>query len=87
MQEVIAVPQYTIRNVPDVVDRELRELARGRGLSLNQAAIDAIGRGLGVSAQASQYHDLDDLIGTWKQEEAFDQAIEEQDEVELDQWR
>ena len=33
------------------------------------------------------YDDLDDLIGTWKQDDEFDRAIEEQDKVDADIWR
>ena len=79
--------QYTIRNVPNTVDRELRDLARRRGVSLNEATIDVIKRGLGVSGEPIEYHDLDDLIGSWKDDDRFDAAIAEQDTVEPDLWR
>jgi plasmid stability protein len=36
MQEVMQMPQYTIRNIPDSVDRELRARARRSGKSLNE---------------------------------------------------
>ena len=42
------MPQYTIRNVPEALDRELRECANRKGMSLNDAAIEAIKRGLGL---------------------------------------
>lgn len=87
MQEVIAMPQYTIRNIPDSLDQELRERARRRGMSLNEAAIDALRRGLGISDDVVEYHDLDDLIGTWKKDEAFDRALADQDTIEPDLWR
>ncbi len=87
MQEVIAVPQYTIRNIPDVLDHELRERARRRGMSLNEAAIDALRRGLGIADDVVEYDDLDDLVGTWKKDEAFDQALADQDTIEPDLWR
>lgn len=37
-----------LRNVPDEVDRALREAARLDGTSMNREAIDAIRRGLGL---------------------------------------
>ena len=87
MREVKPVPQYTIRNIPDALDQELRERARRRGTSLNEAAIDALKRGLGITEDAVEYDDLDDLIGTWKDDEAFDQALADQDPIDVDIWR
>ena len=81
------VPQYTIRNVPEALDRELRERAKRKGISLNDAAVEAMKRGLGVAESDVVYDDLDDLIGTWKQDDEFDRAIEEQDKVDADAWQ
>ena len=81
------MPQYTIRNVPEVLDRELRERARKAGVSLNQAALDAIKRGLGITGSDVTYNDLDDLIGSWQHDELFDRAIADQDTVDPDAWR
>jgi len=81
------VPQYTIRNIPDALDRELRDRAKRRGMSLNEAAIDAMKRGLGITGGGVEYDDLDDLIGTWKDDGAFDQAIADQDKIDSDLWR
>ncbi|MCK4514188.1 MAG: hypothetical protein KAU31_02965 [Spirochaetaceae bacterium] len=78
------MPQYTIRNIPDALDQELRERARRRGTSLNEAAIDALRRGLGITENVVEYGDLDDLIGTWKKDEAFEQALADQDTIDLD---
>lgn len=78
--------QYTIRKVPDALDRELRERAKRKGISLNDAAVEAMSRGLGVGQDGVVYDDLDDLIGTWKPDDAFDRAIEQQDSVDADAW-
>lgn len=59
----------------------------GRGVSLNEAAVEAIRRGLGVVENEVVYDDLDDLAGTWQQDDEFDRAIEEQDRVDNDIWR
>ena len=81
------MPQYTIRNVPEALDRELRECANRKGMSLNDAAIEAIKRGLGLADTEVIYDDLDDLIGTWKSDDRFDHAIAEQDKVDTDVWQ
>ena len=79
--------QYTIRNVPEAMDRELRETARKRGISLNEAALTAMRRDLGVSESSPEYHDLDDLIGTWKDDPEFEEAIRAQDTVDRELWQ
>ena len=38
--------QYTIRNIPAEVDRALRKKAKAEGTSINQAALDALRRGV-----------------------------------------
>lgn len=81
------MPQYTIRNVSDSVDRELRERARRSGKSLNETTLEAIKQGLGIVGTDPVYDDLDDLVGTWQQDKAFDRAIEDQDTVDSDAWR
>ena len=81
------MPQYTIRNVPESLDHELRERAKRKGMSLNDAAVEAIKRGLGVADTDVIYDDLDDLIGTWKSDHEFDRAIAEQDKVDSDAWQ
>ncbi len=81
------MPQYTIRNVPEVLDRRLRERARRKGISLNDAAVEALARGLGVTESEITYDDLDDLIGSWKPDDEFDRAMVAQDTIDGDAWR
>ncbi len=81
------MPQYTIRNVPDALDRRLRERARRKGISLNDAAVEALGRGLGVTESEVEYDDLDDLIGSWQADPEFDRALSAQDTIDGDAWR
>ncbi len=79
--------QYTIRAVPPALDSALREQARREGKSLNQVALEALRRGLGVDTPAVEFHDLDHVIGTWVDDPEFDAAIAEQDRVDEDLWR
>ena len=78
--------QYTIRRVPGRVDHLLREKATRDNVSLNEAALQALSQGLGAGEEPQAFHDLDDLAGTWVQDEAFDRALEEQDRVDPDLW-
>jgi len=81
MQKEQAVRQYTVRNIPSALDRALREWDRRRNVSLNQAIVDAIKRGIGMDEE-QEHKDLDDLIGTWQKDEKFEQALSEQDTIE-----
>lgn len=81
------MPQYTIRNISEALDRELRDRAKRKGSSLNATVVDAIRRGLGFTETEVVYDDLDDLIGTWKHDDNFDQPIAEQDKVDADAWQ
>jgi plasmid stability protein len=40
--------QYTIRNIPGEIHFRLRRRARADGKSLNEAALEALQRGLGI---------------------------------------
>ena len=50
----------TIRNIPDAVEQRLRDVARSRDLSLDQAALEMLAHGLGLELEF-EYHDLEDL--------------------------
>ena len=56
--------QYTIRNVPEPVDRLLRQQAKKRGLSFNQTLVTTLKQATGYSEPAKVYHDLDWFIGS-----------------------
>lgn len=78
--------QYTIRNVPDLLDEALRRSAREQGKSLNEVAIEALARGAGLIEQFRR-RDLSDIAGTWKKDPAFESAIAAQDTIDAELWR
>ena len=79
--------QYTIRNVPDALDEALRRVARERGKSLNEVAIEALARGAGVTGERGRRRDLADVAGTWRKDPAFDSALDAQDTIDEEMWR
>ena len=79
--------QYTIRQVPARIDRSLRQKSKQAGQSLNEAVIDALGKGLGLGDERPRYHDLDKLAGTWREDAAFDAALAAQDQVDPRLWK
>src|SRR5688500_3202481 len=55
--------QYTIRGVPSAVYAALRRRARAGGKSLNEAAVDALTEGAGMTRQRRKCRDLSDIAG------------------------
>ncbi|MEX2444327.1 MAG: hypothetical protein WD492_12020 [Alkalispirochaeta sp.] len=51
---------------------------------MNDAVIEAIKCELGVTGTGHIYKDLDDLAGSWHEDELFDRAIIEQNIVDVD---
>jgi hypothetical protein len=80
--------QYTIRNIPDVLDVALRKRARETGKSLNETALDALAEGVGLAAvPARRRRDLSDLVGKWKPDPGLEEALADQDRIDPDLWR
>ena len=79
--------QYTLRNVPKVVDAALRRRAREQQKSLNEVALQALAHGAGVGDRPVRYRDVSDIAGTWIEDPAFDDAIADQDRVDEAMWK
>jgi hypothetical protein len=79
--------QYTIRNVPKVVDRALRRRADRTAKSLNEVALEALARGAGVENEAAEHRDLDFLFGSWVEDPAVEQALAEQRTIDRNLWK
>lgn len=79
--------QYTIRGIPAALDDALRERARAAGKSLNEAAVDAMAEGTGMTGARRKRRNVDDIAGKWKADRALEAALAEQDHVDEDLWR
>lgn len=79
--------QYTLREIPPIVDVELRRRAKAEGKSLNTVAIEALIRGSGIAESPIRQRDLGDVAGTWQEDRDFDQAIADQDRVDEKLWQ
>ena len=79
--------QYTLRDVPDRVDRALRTRAKAEDRSLNAIAVEVLSAGIGVGSEPPRFHDLDEFAGTWVKDPAFDAAIADMDKIDKDLWR
>lgn len=79
--------QYTLRNIPPALDEALRRKARAEGRSLNDVAIEALMRALGLSGEPVRHRALDDVAGSWEQDPAVDEALAEQRGVDPELWQ
>ena len=76
-----SMKQLTVRGFDDELAETIRQLARRDGTSLNQAALKLLRRGAGLPDGQGDGRNigsaLDDLFGSWSQQEAdeFDRAL------------
>jgi plasmid stability protein len=79
--------QYTIRNIPADVDRELRRRAKQLGKSFNQVALEALVSGAGMELKPRR--DLSEVVGSMSAKEAGhqDEEIRLQRQIDPDLWR
>ena len=84
--------QLTVRGFDDELAEAIRQLARRDGTSLNQAALKLLRRGAGLPDGQGDGRNigsaLDDLFGSWSQEEAeaFDASLEVFETVDEAAW-
>ena len=78
--------QYTIRAIPEAIDRAVRQRARRDEKSLNAVVVEAIARGLELDAGPAIHTDLDHLIGSWQEDPEFDRAIAAFERIDDDAW-
>ena len=79
--------QYTIRNIPEQVDRLVRQQVVKTHKSLNAVLLDVLKRGVGVADEPVVYHDLDELAGTWVEDPDFDAAMEAFESIDEELWK
>jgi hypothetical protein len=79
--------QYTIRNIPEKLDSIVREQSRKYQKSMNALLLEALAKGLGTAEEQITIHDMDELAGTWVEDEAFDEAIASFETVDGELWK
>lgn len=80
--------QYTVRAVPEHVDKALRRKAAAENKSLNEILREALIKEAGIAEPSGRFYtDLDPLAGTWLDDPGFDEAIRVQDQIDASLWR
>lgn len=82
-----ACMQYTLRNVPKVLDRALRQQARAQHKSLNEVVIEALQRAVGLVGELPVQRDLSDIVGTWQTDPEMERVLAEQRRIDPEMWR
>ncbi|WP_437225693.1 hypothetical protein SH661x_004186 [Planctomicrobium sp. SH661] len=79
--------QYTIRSVPEHVDRALREKAELEKKSLNTILLEALEQAAHQPERPVIHHDLDFLIGSWVDDPEFDEAMKQFEKIDEEIWK
>jgi len=79
--------QYTIRNIPDSVDRALKRRAKSAGKSFNQVALEALSAGAGESLKPVR--DFSEVVGSLTEKEAIhiEEEIRLQRQIDEKLWK
>ena len=84
--------QYTVRGVDKDLDRVIRETAQEYGISVNKAAVALLRRAAGLDTPANRkgppYHDLDELAGSLRRDEAAKllETVKESRKIDAELW-
>ena len=79
--------QYTIRNLPARLDEAIRKRAREEGKSLNTVAVEALMEAFGLRGSEPARRDVSELVGTWVDDAAVDEALAAQRCIDEEMWR
>lgn len=83
--------QFTVRGLPEGLERMIIKEAREKGISLNRAIISLLEKEAGTGkkpAKKKAHRDLDHLFGIWRKGEGkeFEKNLEQQREVDKGLW-
>jgi hypothetical protein len=79
--------QYTIRAVPDRIDRALRKRAKAEGKSLNAVVLQVLMEGVEAPDRPKRNENLREFFGTWVEDPAFDEAMKDFEKVDEELWK
>lgn len=79
--------QYTIRDIPDDVDKVLRAKAQAEGKSINRTVVSALRLGLCLDAPFQKKRDLGDVFGKGQPDAELDKALAECRQIDWEEWK
>ena len=81
--------QLTLRNIPDDLERTIREYSKKNGQSINQTVLDFLRKGIGLPLEGNKQRDLSFISGTWSQKEfdEFEDNVKIFEQIDEDLWK
>jgi hypothetical protein len=81
--------QFTLRQIPPIVEEKIRELADQQGQSLNKTVIYLLKKALGLEKTKEKYRDVSSISSTWSEEEAntFIKHCEVFEQIDEEMWK
>jgi plasmid stability protein len=79
--------QYTIRGIPQDLDRVIRKKAERSGKSFNATVVEALTRALDLDNSDKKQSIFDRLPGSTTLDQAFFDAIEAQSQIDPEMWK
>jgi len=79
--------QYTIRNIPPVVDQVIKKRAQQSGKSFNQTVVDLLSLQTFGTTEPPTDEGLGWFFGALTLDEGFDEAIRDMSRIDEDIWR
>lgn len=79
--------QYTIRGVPPAIDQALRRRARSSGKSLNEAVLEVLAEGAGISGTRRKRREMRELAASWTPDDELLAELEAQRVIDEELWR
>jgi len=88
MKEIRKI-QYTVRDISEAADVRVRETAAAEDISLNQAVVNALERGLGLAGEPVRYRSLRGIIRPTDKvdRKAWAETLGSMDEVDPEDWK
>lgn len=81
--------QLTLRNIPDDLDRSIRDYSQKKGQSINKTVLDLLKKEFGLPIEGNKKRDLSFISGTWTQEEfdEFEENVKVFEQIDKDIWK
>lgn len=81
----------SLRGIDEELAENLKKTAKETGASLNKTVLEILRKSVGTNSKKREvvYHDLDDLAGTWTENdwEQFKKATKPFEAIDRDMWK
>ncbi|MEI6071029.1 MAG: hypothetical protein WCS31_04505 [Verrucomicrobiae bacterium] len=81
--------QYTVRDIPAALDLRVREAAALEDISLNQAVVRALERGLGLAEEPVKYRSLHGMVRPTDKldRKGWSEVLADMDRIHPEDWK